>query len=234
MIWVTGDTHGNIDSWKLNTEDFKNKVKPEDYILICGDFGHIWNGSVKEQMTLDTFDKRVGTYLFIDGNHENHPLINNYPVEEWNGGLVHRIRPSIIHLMRGQVFNIEGKTIFTMGGATSIDKDWRIPGESWWPEEMPSDEELLTGEQNLDKVKWDVDYVVTHAAPNNTHDDVLGKFQTKKHDKLTTYLQTIDDKLTYKKWYFGHYHEDLEVDEKHRALYQNVISMEEDNGNSEI
>lgn len=227
MIWITGDTHRDLDSWKLSTKAFKEKVKPEDYVLICGDFGYVWTGNIDEEKALDELNNRVGTYLFIDGNHENHSLLNQYPTEEWNGGLVHKIRPSIIHLMRGQVFNIESKSIFTMGGGTSIDKMWRTPGISWWAEEMPSDKELLTGEENLEKTNWNVDYVVTHAAPNNTHDDVLN-FQVKKHDKLTTYLQTIDDRLTYKKWYFGHYHNDLDVDEKHRLLYQDVIPMYEE------
>lgn len=73
----------------------------------------------------------------MDGNHENFDLINEYPVEEWCGGKVHIIRcdkegkPKIIHLMRGQVFEIEGKKIFTVGGAYSIDKYMRTPHRSW-------------------------------------------------------------------------------------------------------
>ena len=68
--------------------------------------------------------------LFVDGNHENFDLLNSYPVEIWKGGKVHRVKPNITHLMRGQVFEIEGKTIFTFGGATSIDRDFRTEGMS--------------------------------------------------------------------------------------------------------
>lgn len=59
----------------------------------------------------------------------------------WNGGRVHEVMPHVLHLMRGQVFDIDGLSIFTMGGASSHDREWRTEGESWWPEELPSDAE---------------------------------------------------------------------------------------------
>ena len=200
MIYVTGDLHGAEDSiWKFSTKHFKEMVKPEDYIIICGDFGMIWDGSAYERSLLDSFSNRVGTYLFVDGNHEAFPLINEYPVEQWNGGLIHKIRSSIFHLMRGQVFTIEGKKIFTMGGATSIDKEWRIPGVSWWPEEIPSKTEMELAFSNLEKNDWKVDYVCTHAAPDKIHDAVLRGKKYKPNDEVTAFLQEIDDKLEYKK-----------------------------------
>ena len=91
---------------------------------------------------LKPFSDLPVTVLFVDGNHENFDLLNAYPVEMWKGGKVHNIKPDIIHLMRGQVFEIEGKTIFTFGGAASIDRDWRIEGESWRAQELPTYEEL--------------------------------------------------------------------------------------------
>lgn len=223
MIYVTGDTHGGYDGLKLNTK----LLKEDDYIIICGDFGYVWSGSVGEQQDLDMLNLRKGTYLFVDGNHEAFPLIYDYPLEEWNGGLVHRIRPSVLHLTRGQVFTIEGKKIFTMGGGTSIDKIYRTPGTSWWPEEIPNETEFQTGINNLKENNWSVDYIITHEAPNSIHDRVIGNYSFKKHDKLTDYLEYIKDKTEYVKWYFGHYHFDLKVDEKHRCLYQNVIPIEE-------
>lgn len=47
--------------------------------------------------------------------------LNEMPIEYWNGGKIHRVRPSVIHLMRGQVFNLQGKMFFTFGGASSHD-----------------------------------------------------------------------------------------------------------------
>ena len=75
---------------------------------------------------MDWLDCKSFTTLFVDGNHENFDRLYEYPVEEWHGGKVHKIRPSVIHLMRGQIFEIEGKSIFTFGGASSHDIDGGI------------------------------------------------------------------------------------------------------------
>lgn len=85
-------------------------------------FGGVWNRfeeSPEEKYKLDWFDEKPFTTLFVDGNHENFDRLMAYPVEKWNGGNIHRISKSVIHLMRGQVFELEGKTIFTFGGASS-------------------------------------------------------------------------------------------------------------------
>ena len=59
------------------------------------------------------------TIAFVDGCHENFDLLEQYPIEEWNGGKIHRISENIVHMMRGQVFYIQGKKIFTFGGGIS-------------------------------------------------------------------------------------------------------------------
>ena len=61
------------------------------------------------------------TTLFVDGKHENFTRLYNYPVEEWYGGKVHKIRDSVLHLMRGEICNIDNKNFFTFGGAKSHD-----------------------------------------------------------------------------------------------------------------
>ena len=168
MIYITGDTHIPIDIVKLNNYRFpeqKNLTK-NDYVLILGDCGICWGNYEEELYWRENLKNRNFTTLFIDGNHENFNLLKKYKVKKWNGGKVHFINDSIIHLMRGQVFIIENLKFFTMGGATSIDKHHRIEGKSWWPEEMPSNKEFNEGMNNLNKHNWEVDYVLTHAAPD--------------------------------------------------------------------
>lgn len=171
------------------------------------------------------------TTLFIDGNHENHPLLNSYPVEEWHGGKVHKIADNVIHLMRGQVYEIDGHTFFTMGGASSIDKAKRIEGISWWPEEMPSKEELQEGMDNLEKHDFKVDYVLTHCAPEQYLKNMGMKSMKKKYDytpntltNFFTYLLTKWN-LEFGHWYFGHYHND-ESKGKFHLLYQNIRTLD--------
>lgn len=145
------------------------------------------------------------------------------PVKKWNGGNVHQIRDSVYHLMRGQVFTIDGSKIFTMGGASSHDKEYRVEGRSWWPQELPSDEEYEAAFRSLDEYNWEVDFVITHCAPDSIQNILSDGYYV--HDKLTNFLEVIDKKLKYKHWYFGHYHENGKINKKHTALYDDILQI---------
>lgn len=226
MIYITGDTHGSIDIHKLNKRCFDDSnLTKKDYLIICGDFGLVWDNSPEEKYWLDWLNEKNYTTLFVDGNHENHSLLNSYPIETWNGGKVHKIRDSILHLMRGQVFTIDSHTFFTMGGADSVDKDWRTPGKSWWPEEMPSNDEYEEAIQNLKLHNHQVDYIITHTAPTSIVNQLIPGI--KPPNQLTDILEAIKIGTKYKHWYFGHFHDDRDIDKKHTLLYYNIIPLEE-------
>lgn len=140
MIYFTGDIHGNIDIHKLKNKNFT--ATKDDYLIILGDFGCVWDGSKQDDYWLNWLEDKPYTVLFVPGNHENYDLLRSYPTEEWHGGIIRRIRPSVIMLERGYVFEIEGNTFFCMGGAVSIDKSYRKEGVSWWADEMPSTDEF--------------------------------------------------------------------------------------------
>lgn len=163
------------------------------------------------------------TTLWLDGNHENFNLIEQYEVTEWHGGRVQYMRPHVIHLMRGQIYDIYNHSFFVMGGATSIDRAHRTPNISWWEQEMPTYEEMNEGFKNLEQHNFCVGYVLTHCAPTRFLGDIFKGtwFDT---DPLNRYLNQIEQKLTYKKWYFGHYHID-KSGEKWQALYDDVIEI---------
>ena len=120
-IFMTGDTHGDFS--RLRPVAFREQggLTKDDYLIICGDFGGVWDGSEIEQQWLDWLEDRSFTTLFVSGNHENYDLLRSYPTSVWHGGLVQPIRPSVLHLMRGQLYEICGKKVFTMGGASSHD-----------------------------------------------------------------------------------------------------------------
>ena len=112
MIYITGDCHGDFERFSKNIFPEQNEMTKDDYVIICGDFGGVWNKdteSPKEKWWLNWLQEKSFTTLFVDGNHENFDRLYNYRVEEWHGGKVHKIRPSVIHLMRGQIFTIDGK-----------------------------------------------------------------------------------------------------------------------------
>jgi len=222
MIVITGDTHGEIDSGKLLFLKYKEYYKDIKYLIICGDFGGVWSERTLGE-SLSIFNKLPYKVLFVDGNHENFDLLNSYPISIWHGGKVHIISDNIIHLMRGQVFEIEGHTFFTFGGGTSIDRAIRTEHLSWWREEMPNDEEIKEGKENLKKYNNSVDYVITHSIDKTTLDTMYVPFTNREHFvvfKDNVILDWFENNINYKKWFFGHYHMDQMVNDKKICLYQ--------------
>lgn len=227
MIFVTGDTHGLQDFQKLHIFAGEHPfLTKNDYVIIAGDFGAIWSESTIAE-ELRYYTRLPFTVLFVDGNHENFDLLNSYPVENWKGGKVHKIRPDIIHLMRGQVFEIEGNTIFTFGGATSIDKFMRREGISWWAQELPSFEELDEGFANLKRYNNKVDYIITHSCGQRalTYPQLRIAAGIKTACPESHLLSNFEDVVKFKHWYFGHFHIDAKISDKYTALYQDVVEL---------
>jgi|GEM_PF-6093669 len=77
----------------------------DDFVIICGDFGGVRDGSNSEKEDLGWLERWLYTTLFVDGKHENYDKLVQFPVEDWCSGSVQRIRPHVLHLMRGQVFH---------------------------------------------------------------------------------------------------------------------------------
>ena len=158
-----------------------------------------------------------------------------------------RIRSHVLHLMRGQVFELEGYHFFTMGGAKSHDTEdgilepgapdferkllmlqrkprarYRINHVSWWAQEMPSEEEYAEARKNLAKVDWAVDYVITHCAPTSI---ALMENRHNEADPLTDFLQEVKERAHYHYWLFGHYHDNRAIDEKHILLWEQIVQV---------
>ena len=227
-IFICSDTHGLMDIKKIKNLVKAKQPDENDYIIICGDVGIGWNDEIT--FALCNFYEDLQTnILFIDGNHENFPRIYGYPEQAWHGGRIHRIRNNIIHLMRGYVFTIDGKTIFTMGGAYSIDKYMRKEGYSWWKEELPSNTEYREAIKNLEEHNKQVDYIITHTAPREIIRRMC-KYPDEHDMELTGFLEWIMYEVQFKKWFFGHWHFDREVGEKFRAVWFDVVPVGESGG----
>ena len=250
MIYITGDCHNEFSRFYTQNFPEQKEMTKDDFVIICGDFGGVWNKdeeSEKETKLLDWLESKSFTTLFIDGNHENFDRLNAFPVEMWHGGKVHKIRPSVIHLMRGQVFDIGGKKIFTFGGASSHDirggilelddpdLNWkrhqltmacipyRINHLSWWKEELPSDEEMEEGRKNLQKHGNQVDFIVTHCC--STSMEALISQGMYQPDLLTDYLEEIRQTVKFRKWFFGHYHDNQNVNAEEIMVYEQMVRI---------
>ena len=224
MIYVTGDMHGDYRVFKQPV--FKN-IKKNDTLIICGDFGFIWNGGKGEKATLDKLSKKPYSVCFVDGTHENFELLSKYPVVEYCGGKAHKIRDNIFHLLRGQVFEIEGEKIFAMGGGESPDIDLRFENNTWSKDEIPNADELREGVQNLEREKFEVDFIVTHEPPQKIKAFLnLKDKENVRFTGLNSYFEEINSSCKFTRWYFGSIHEDKVISPCHTAVYRNLIKMQ--------
>ena len=250
MIYITGDTHGRLERFSFD-DGFRTSVSgTENHIIICGDFGAIWHQDKWQTAILDYLSLLPFTILFADGNHENFDLLASYPITQWHGGKVQFIRKNIIHLMRGQIYEIENKRFFVMGGAACHDIQngvldpslpnheerctelrrkkafFRVKGVSWWEQELPSDEEIEEAWTNLCNSEKKIDFVISHCAPPEIQNCIIKKLgnNTYPQNRLTDFLQRVYDQCEFQAWYCGHYHKEMTID-KVQVLYRSIISL---------
>lgn len=228
MIYLTGDTHGDFS--RLQKADFLEGKKEEDFVIILGDFGLIWSGveSEKERKLIDWLDNQPWTTLFLDGNHENFYRLDKLPEAEKFGGKVGVYSKKIFHLKRGEIYNIDGKTFFTFGGGFSIDKKYRKENVSWWDREIPNYTEQKNGLDNLEKHKWEVDYILTHDVPKSIYKAILNKYdliEIEKSYNLPGFLEEVRNKTKFKRWYFGHYHLNDNFKYYFTGLWEDIIQI---------
>lgn len=220
MIYVTGDTHGDYSRFK---DPAIKKLKRGDTLIICGDFGFFWDDSRKERSIIKKLTKKGYTIAFLDGCHENFDILEKHPVSDWNGGKARVISDNLIHLMRGQIYTIEDKKIFTFGGGHSQDFDFRRNSQNWWKREKPSHEEIIEAIENLKLNDNSLDYVITHEPPVSLKDclnvDVLQRLEV--HALFEDIIKTC----TYQKWFFGKCHIDKHIPIKFFAVFNNVIPL---------
>jgi len=221
MIYVTGDTHRNDIS---RFKNFKGVTK-DDKVIILGDHGFIWNNEVeKNNEVCAVIEQFPFTTIVLDGNHENHEVLKDYDIVDGFRGKVSKLSKEIVWLRRGEVYLIEGQRIFVMGGAYSIDKEYRTYMESWWPEELPNSSEYANALKNLDNCNWEVDYVLTHTASHYSA-QTLG--YEGLDQGLNKFFDTLEENLKFKHWYFGHFHHNRTIDSKHTCLYQAILPLGE-------
>lgn len=258
MIYLTGDCHGNFRRFtKKQRSKLPFEFTEDDYVIITGDFGLLWAKDEEFFYNIEWMSRLPFKILWVQGNHENYDMIAEYPLEKWNGGCVrHIVKNRIILLERGQIFNIDGHSFFTFGGASShdvqggiLDKNdvdydedrrkaiksglpYRVKNYSWWEQELPSEAEMREGRENLEKVGYKVDYVISHCLSSSMQyelEKACGGSYTHplyQTDTLTNYFEELEGKLQYKHWVCGHYHVDSPVGEKHTVLYRHIIPLE--------
>lgn len=251
-IYLTGDTHSDFKRFNAVNFPEQKEMTRNDIVLICGDFGGVWNDCKEERYWLDWLSKKPFTICFVDGNHECFDRLysDEFETVDFHGGKAHKIRENIYHLMRGHVFEFEGKKIFAFGGASSHDiqdgildmddfatvedfkktwKLWHYMGKmfrvnhiSWWKEELPSQEEMDFGIETLEKHGWEVDYVISHCFPQ----EVCSVMGYRSPDVLTNYFNELLQRgLKFREWHAGHYHRSERILGKFFVHYEEIVRI---------
>ena len=222
-VFLKGDCHGKFIDIVSFIE--KYELGYGDWIIVLGDMGLFWEESRNDADSfIKYYEKRYEVNLmFIDGNHENFDILKTIPLDETGKGI---ISEHIFYLSRGCTFELCGKKFLCMGGADSVDRIRRINHISWWEEEKITQEDI----DKVDKTQH-YDIILTHAAPQSIVDShkwelckLLYAENLINHDSEGK-LEEMMNGLSFDKWYFGHYHSDVVLDDKFTCLYTNFIEI---------
>jgi predicted phosphodiesterase len=213
MIYLLADQHGGERVGEL--QKYIDTANDGDLLIILGDIGLKFRDTEENRAFDELILSSSKKIAFLDGNHENFKYIYSFPEEDWCGGRVHRLSENVIHLERGYIYEIDGKSFFTFGGCISSER-WRELG-LWQPEEAPTEAELRRAYANLDACGRKVDYVLMHKYENG---------RGTRTPELLLLSSFIDSEVEFKHLYAGHWHQTFSIDEKHSFVYDELIPLE--------
>ena len=215
-IYVIGDLHGDFDliDAKLNIGVSLNDEE-KDVLFVAGDAGFINSYETKESINKRKQHLNNTPFIIIVvlGNHENYDVIQNLPeIEIFNGKCYKEDGVDVYYAKNGQIFEIDGKKIFTYNGGLSIDKEKWLEYEQqygvkfWWPQEI----DLTDFDDAFKKyLNQKIDYVITHDVPRSVFNKLTsfipGRFKNNPcllHDSF----EKIYSLKNFEHWYAGHYH----------------------------
>jgi len=216
-LHLFADIHGVIRYEIIKKYVETHTLSKSDAIVVLGDFGLVWEEPMHNGLR-NFYESLPCEVLFIDGNHENFEYLKKFPTVYKYGSLATKITDNVYHLMRGNIYLIGKKKIFTFGGAYSIKQDTDSSPVLVWKEELPSKKEYDNALRTLGVYNYEVDYVFTHQGPRFILDNIDYTYSKNEHTFLD-FLNMLTTQMTYHRWFFGHIHQDISFD-KFRSLYR--------------
>lgn len=230
MIYVTGDTHGSYS--RIAAFCNEQHLGVDDVIIVLGDTGLNYYGDERDVKKKRKVSTQVSaTLAFIHGNHDLRPeTISSYEKLKWKGGMVYQEQEflNLVFLKDGELFELDGQKVMVAGGAYSVDKAYRLQqGYKWFADEQPSPEIKAQVEDKLAQNDWVVDVMLTHTCPlkYEPKEALFASIDQRKVDKSTEqWLDTLEDRLVYKRWFCGHFHIDKRID-KISFLFKDIVAL---------
>ena len=230
-IYVMGDIHGMATSFHSRISRYINNPQPNDIIIICGDvgleYGNYISTALKEEM-----HNFPGTIYIMRGNHDTRYWRDHTNWIQENNLLYQKEYDNIKYIKdEGGLYNIAGNNILFIPGAYSIDKehrlDYGLPYE--WEEQL-----TWTEQNNIIDIcnNNNIDYVISHTCPlrlQKYFKDLFLSFinQSTVDNLMERFLDEIDSLLknNFQHWYFGHYHDDKDLEQKYTMLYKKIVKL---------
>ena len=176
MVTLIGDLHG---LYRRYHEILREKDR-HPHTIQLGDFGFDYE-------TLKNVDPK--DHVFIGGNHDNYDMVNNVP--NYLGDF-------------GYVVDFHGLDFFFYRGASSIDREYRTIGVSWWEDEEVNIEGFMQARKLYSEIKPDV--VLTHDCPEFLVQNYIGSHARIYQNRTSWALQELFNIHQPKLWCHGHYH----------------------------
>ncbi len=220
MVYITGDIHGDLSD--LDNRNI-GKLKKGDTLIVAGDFGFLWDNSKSELKSLKKLSKRKYTIAFVEGVHENFDMIESHESVEFFGSTALKIADNIYCLKRGEIYTIEDKSFFTLGGGGADDPFENLDPDPINDKAMPTDEQLKSAVDKLQSVKKRVDYIITHEAPASVKKLIR---RDSNINDLNIFFDTLLHNARYKHWYFGSLHTDRTLSNHMTCVWQEVIKID--------
>jgi predicted phosphodiesterase len=207
-ILVCGDWHGEFRAAQAATRQ-ANRLNC-DAVFQVGDFG-FWPHTNPEYVTQvnATFrraskrrDQPLNVY-WIDGNHENFDMLLGGDWEKTPEGFW-QIDEHVFYVPRATRWEWSGVKFLALGGAHSIDKNWRLTqgpiGQYWWPQET------IKTIDTYNCLGPEVDVMFTHDMPEGTELGIR-LYKLDREDENNRFaVRQVADAVKPKLLFHGHYH----------------------------
>jgi len=235
-ILFSGDFHANSlnELSRITKKSLIERYTAERYNeischIILGDGGFLWPGNQSGDTRIyNELAKRPFPTLCVFGNHD--PALGRPDLPEIDIGigekviLVRKDKPLVAYLKRGKEYLIEKRRFLVLGGALSIDKEYRRPGLSWWEREYWTKQETAELFSYLEK-RSEFDFVLSHTGPHRVNEAVFSFLRDgqgpKFYDEVAALNDAVDERISCRQWFCGHWHRDeFYFDKKLKRSYQ--------------
>ncbi len=178
-VRVIGDVHGWIDMPGPTGYSYLDLIENAEYSVQVGDLGFNYSA-------LANVDPKK--HVVIGGNHDNYSNLSPHFLGDYG------------------TYKFPGFEFFYIRGALSVDKDRRIQGTEWWPEEELSYPQAIGAIRAFIQTKPKI--VITHDIPTPIVDRVVTNPMKLRPSKTNSMLEQAWEAHKPELWIFGHHHND--------------------------